>query len=179
MNSVPPLSSEAKGTLRHLKDLPGETVLDLPFCVAGGNGVCTSQQCPHYPSSTVGMGLRLWHGKKIYGVYASRLVPSDCEIYDRLPYLSWFAAWREQRCFSDGEWIEFCSYLDQHAELAGILLHPDIWTGAGDAGCLAKFDRYLGGRVDESVLPSNSSRGGDWVGASRLILYRAKCIQRP
>src|SRR5207245_1289081 len=96
--------------------------------LSGGNGVCTAAQCPNYPMSTVGQCLMRWHDKSVYGLYSFRMNEEYCQVYNRAPYLSWFEAWKQQRCFTDGEWKDFCGYLSARAELSAILVYPDIWS---------------------------------------------------
>ena len=173
---MPPIPPQLEAALHQVNSYPGTTVLDLPFCVAGGNGVCTAEQCPNYPYSTVAQCLRLWHDKKIYGLYQARMTEGLCDIYRRKPYQSWFSAWQQQRCFTDQEWAEFCGYLDQHPELSAIQLYPDIWIGAGQPQCLAQFDAHLGSRLNEVVMPRSPSFGGKWTTSSRILFYPPKCL---
>lgn len=177
VTSMPPLDSSTATLLADVKASPGTTVLDLPFCTTGGNGVC-NWQCPNNPASIVGQCFRAWHDKKVYGLYAPRLVSAQCELYGRAPYLSWFDAWRDQRCFNEGEWRQFCSYLDERADLSAILLYPDIWVGASAPSCLADFERHLGKPVAQSVFALNGVRGEDEAPrVSRLLRYGVRCVK--
>jgi hypothetical protein len=174
-NMLPPVPENLAQMLEQIRTSPGDTVLDLPFCVAGGNGICTAEQCPNYPASTVGQCLRMWHDKKVYGLYQARNVAKHCEPYRQKPYQSWFSAWSTQRCFSDSEWKDFCSYLSQHPETSAVLLYPDVWIGAGQTSCLDQFKAHLGEPLQEVVMPRSPSYGGHWNGTSRVIRYRAQC----
>jgi hypothetical protein len=175
VNAIPPLDPHVVAMLEDIKRSPGSAVLDLPFCVAGGNGICTYQQCPNYPRSTLGMELRQWHDKKVYGLYESRTSPSDCEIYDRKPYRSWFQAWMQNRCFKPQEWDDFCGYLGQHSELSAILLYADIWNAAGRSDCLSQFVAHLGMPLDEGEAFSGPSRGGKGVNPTRIFRFAPRC----
>jgi hypothetical protein len=183
ISAMEPMPEPLQSMLGKLRDSPGDTVLDLPFCVAGGNGICTTQQCPNYPRSTISTCLRLFHEKKTHGLYQARMTEAHCRIYDRLPYLSWFDAWKNQRCLNPQEWGDFCAYLDQQPELAGILLHPDVWTAADRPECRRELERRLGPPVAEASFPMSmryallSGRGAidDGGKPSRVRWYRPKC----
>ncbi|MCM2322897.1 MAG: hypothetical protein NDJ90_06510 [Oligoflexia bacterium] len=174
VNMMAPMPETVVTMLERIREQPGASVLNMPFCVTGGNGVC-NQQCRNYPWSTTGVCLRTWHDKKVYGVYASRLSYEDCRIYDRPPFTSWFNAWGEQRCFDDSEWKAFCTYLDQHSEHAAVLVHPDIWLAAGTPACRREFDKRLGAPLGEGSYPVAPTRGGEGAWPSRLLWYRPRC----
>jgi hypothetical protein len=175
VNMMPPMNSGAATMLEKIRTLPGTTVLDLPFCVAGGNGVCTQQQCPNYPVSVLGQCLRNFHDKNVYGLYAARLLFSDCEVYNRAPYTSWFQAWGQQRCFTGSEWDEFCGYLDQHTELSAILLYPEIWHGVKTQGCAAEFEKRLGTPLGVETMMTAPTRGGKGEHPSQVVWFAPKC----
>jgi hypothetical protein len=177
VNTLAPISAQLVHMMDRIRALPGTTVLDLPFCVVGGNGVCKDEQCPHYPLSTIGLGLRNWHNKKVYGLYQARMMPAHCMIYHRQPYLEWFSAWKEQRCWTDVEWDHFCQYLDQHSELSALILHPDIWVGVNSPDCQAKWEHHLGRPIDESLLFLSPSRKSEWTHPSRVVLYLPRCYR--
>lgn len=175
VNAMPPMDPSLARMLTRLRESPGTTIIDMPFCVAGGNGICTDQQCPNYPRSTVGQCLRVIHDKKIHGLYQSRMTEAHCQIYNRAPYVSWFQAWREQRCLTDTEWSDFCKYLSEHPEFAGILYYPDIWHGAEDPTCKAAFKHYLGDPIDEASSFVKTDRFGQWSYTMRVKWYAPKC----
>ncbi len=175
VNMLPPLHASTEHLLKNIRQEPGTTVLDLPFCVAGGNGVCTLEQCPNYPKSTTGQCFGNWHEKKVYGIYQARLAESQCDLYRRPPYSSWFHAWADQRCFNEVEWNDFCRYLDERSDLAAILVYPEIWFGAADSDCRARFDAKLGAPQDEGWFYSKSTRGGAGAEPMRVLRYRTKC----
>ncbi len=175
VNALPEMAPQFKGLLEKVRETPGTTVLDLPFCVAGGNGVCTGEQCPNYPTSTAGMCMREWHDKKVYGLYQSRMTEAHCQGYRKWPFHSWFNAWREQRCFSDYEWTDFCQYLSQHSELSAIFVYPDVWTGAGKPECMQKFVENLGEPLGQASYMAAPTRGGRGAHPSRLLWFKAQC----
>ena len=175
---LPPMKPELAHFLEDVKRAPGTTVLDLPFCVVGGNGVCGGPgygQCPNYPEATAGACLREWHDKKVYGLYQARMTDSHCQIYQRSPYLSWFDAWKEQRCFSDAEFDAFCAYLGEHPELSAVLLYPDIWIGPKQPGCWAKFEQRLGPAVEEASFFTAALRGGIGINPTRVFRFEPRC----
>ncbi len=175
VNMSPPLSDATQHILDGIRNLPGSTVLDLPFCVAGGNGICSAKQCPNYPGAVLSQCLRTWHDKKVYGLYQSRIVPAHCENYDRAPFLSWFDAWDKQRCFTNVEWKDFCSYLKKHSEISAILLYTGIWKGAGTPECLEKFRKHLGSPVENSSIMTAPTRGGKGKNPSELFWFKNQC----
>lgn len=173
VNRLPAMEQKTQNMLREIGQLPGDTVLDLPFCTAGGNGYCTSEQCNFYPKGTLPACLRLWHDKKVFGLYQARMTQEHCNVYGtKAPYQSFYRAWNANRCFTSDEWKEFCSFLDERKELSAILLYPDIWTGAGK--CLDEFAKHLGPPIQEGHAYSKPSRNGgeDLV---RIQWYRPKC----
>jgi hypothetical protein len=175
VNSMPSLDASARHLFEGVRAAPGDTVLDLPFCVAGGNGVCTAQQCPNYPTSTVGECMRYFHGKKVYGIYQGRLTPAQCGNFDRRPFTSWFDAWREQRCFTGPEWTEFCDYLDRQPTLSAVVVYPGIWLGPRDPACRAAFDAHLGPPIEQAEMWSWWTRGGEQRARSGVLRYAPKC----
>ena len=157
--------------------LPG-TWSDMPFCVLGGNEVCSSQ-FPSFPLSMAGACFRQWHDKDVFGLYQGRLVPSQCANYDQAPYKGWMEAWLYQHCFFEEDWKTLCSYLDQHTELAAILVYPDAWFGAKTPECQKQFKEYLGEPVDQTSFST------DWLATNphgtftRVLRYAPRCIKAP
>lgn len=175
VNMQPRIPTGLESMLTRISQEPGESVLSMPFCVAGGNGVCTDQQCPNYPYSTVGMCFREWHQKDVYGLYQARMMPNQCQVYDRTPFRGWFNAWRENRCLDESEWDQFCSYLKQESRHAAILVFPDIWTAAGMPVCEAKFAHRLGRPIDEQTFLLSPTRGGKGANPTRVRWYKPRC----
>jgi hypothetical protein len=149
--------------------------LDFPFCVAGGNAVCTKQMCPNYPASTTGICLREWHEKNVYGLYQGRTLESHCQIYAKEPYLSWFDAWTRQRCLNKKELDELCAYLGAHTELSAFLVYPDIWTAPKDPACRAALEKRLGPPLDEAWIFTGQNRGGRGSAPTRILWYPPRC----
>jgi hypothetical protein len=177
VNALPPLPEPARAMLSEVAEAPGTTVLDLPFCVAGGNGICTEEQCPQYPRSIAGLCLRQWHGKKVYGLYHPRMLPDQCEYYRKAPFQSWFQAWRERRCFNPEDWKQFCGYLETRSELSAILLYPEMWEGASKPECLAEFSARLGPPLGSAEIATSATRGGQGTDFTRILRFNPRCLK--
>ncbi len=178
VNQFPPPPEHLLGILGRVKQAPGDTVLSLPFCVHGANGVCGPEQCFHHPEDTLGGCMRIWHDKKVFGAYTARMNDSDCNIYRRAPYSSWFAAWKEHRCLSDNEWGEFCTFLETHSQLSAVLVFPDLWAGANTEKCQEKFKEHLGDPIDSVQFMGNPTRGGEGSDPTRLFWYAPHCTPK-
>lgn len=174
-NAFPPLPGHVREILDRVRQAPGDTVLTLPFCVAGGNGVCTALECVHYPDSTVGACTRMFTDKNVYGVYASRLTDDDCRKYFQQPYISWFTAWGQNRCLTDPEWDQLCAFLEQTPRLSALLVYPDIWEAAGRPECQAKFEARLGPPLDSARLFTRPTRGGGGERPAKMDWYAPHC----
>ncbi len=172
---MPPMENSLQTLLARVREAPGTTVLDMPFCTAGGNGVCTGSQCPNYPKSTIGLCMRVWHEKKVYGLYQARMVQAHCENYGKAPFTDWFAAWAANRCFTPREWDGFCGYLESRTELAGILLYPEIWPAVQKSECRAELERRLGQPLGEAPIVLSAHRGGIPKDTGTLRWYAPRC----
>jgi hypothetical protein len=172
---LPPLSKPMLALLEDVRRQPGTTVLDMPFCLAGGNEVCTYAKCRYYPSSTAGACFRGWHDKKVFGIYESRLLQSQCAMYDVAPIASWVDAWNSDRCLSAPEWEAFCSFLGSHPEIGSVLVYPDMWKAAGSPACIAEFEAHLGPPRSAASFATIRTPGGVPAGMSRVRHYEARC----
>lgn len=161
--------------LNDVRKQPGTTVLDMPFCLAGGNEVCTFAKCRYYPASTAGACFHGWHDKKVFGIYESRLVESQCTLYDPPPYSSWIEAWNSDRCFTPLDWREFCGFLGKHPEIGSILVYPDLWKAAGTPACSSQFQKHLGPPRAEASFSTVRTLGGEPAGLTRVRHYEARC----
>lgn len=177
--SMPPMTSSMQRLLEGVRNAPGSTVLDMPFCTIGGTGAC-QYQCPHYPRSIVGQCLRIWHRKKVYGIYQARMSPAECRIYDELdPVPQWFAAWHENRCFKPEEWKNLCEYLrtpGKGQEIGAILLYPDLWKGASTEACLREWALHFGPPLAEAESYFEVSRGASSQSRMKVVRYGGKCL---
>lgn len=174
VSMMEPLSTPMVHFLEEIKNSPGTAVLDIPFCLTGGNGICF-HQCNAYPYSTAGACFRQWHDKDVFGIYQSRTVPKQCEIYDSFPFRSWVSAWREQRCFSNMDWESFCRFLEEHSELSAILIYPELWKAAEEPECKKQIEAHLGLPLAESQFFGASSPGGHGKNLLRVIRYPTHC----
>jgi hypothetical protein len=161
--------------MNRIKEAPGDTVLSMPFCTAGANGICAAEQCTDWPNSTIGACLRIWHDKKVFGAYTSRFSQSDCAVYHQAPYYSWFSAWREDRCLTDVEWGEFCSFLKSNPQLSAVLVIPGVWKAAGTEACRQKFKTYLGDPIDSVEFTLHASRGESDTPTTQMHWYPPGC----
>lgn len=173
--ALPELDPSARQLLDGVRSAPGDLVLDFPFCVAGGNGVCTAAQCPNYPKSTAGQCFAAWHDKRVMGLYQARMAFSQCEIYNRAPFVSWFSAWREQRCFNESEWKELCTYLNTQPGISAILVYPEIWRGAASEQCQAEFRQYLGQPLETAQFSSTPNAGALPQDPIRILRFEPRC----
>jgi hypothetical protein len=178
VDMMPPMPRPARALLERVRDLPGDTVLDLPFCVTGGNRGCAPEQCSFFPSSTTGACMHTVHGKKVYGFYQSRMNEAQCDVFRRAPYESWFAAWRDNRCFTAPEWDQFCAYLPTQAGLSAVLVYPEIWSAAAAPACAAEFARRLGPPRGVAGIQLRPTRGGAGEGATRVMWFGPRCLER-
>ncbi len=176
VNAMVPIPKKAEQVLAQIKNEPGSLVLDLPFCVAGGNAVCTGDQCPFYPKSLAGQCFSTWHDKKVYGLYQARMTESHCQIYRREPFTQWMQAWKENRCFNDLEWISLCSYLERVPDHAAVMVYPDSWTGASKPECREQFQKYFGEPKDQFSVPRHSTPYAPPVrGVDRVWVFPGRC----
>jgi hypothetical protein len=171
---MPAFSASMLHFLEEVRDLPGSAVLDIPFCVIGGNSIC-EHQCVGHPQSTAGACFRQWHDKDVYGIYESRLVPSQCVPYSQAPFALWFDAWRKDRCFTPDEWKGFCSHLDEHPQLAAVLLYSDLWPAILKPSCQQELKEHLGEPLAESQFYGDGYTGGVGKRLIRVQRYPGKC----
>jgi hypothetical protein len=175
--TMPAMEPAMTELLASVRSSPGTTVLDLPFCVAGGNGVCTQEQCPNYGRSLTPSYLTGWHDKKVYGIYQARLVWSQCEVYNHRPFTAWFQAWGQNRCLEGTEWPEFCDYLASQGDLAAVLVYPGIWKAVATPGCRAQFDAHLGPPLHQANIFTYYQRGGAGDYPTSVLQYAPRCLR--
>ncbi len=171
---MPEMPAQLQTLLGEVKALPEDAVLDLPFCVTGGNGTCTGEFCPNFPYSNSAQALTGWHFKAVHGVYQARLTTDQCS-YNRAPYESWFKAWRENRCFNDQDWKSLCDYL-QTQKISAVLLYPDIWSGSRDPKCLEDIQRHLGEPFQKASLPLTVTIRVADAKSTEVWAYRGACV---
>lgn len=176
VNMMPPMPRSARAMLERVRDLPGDTVLDLPFCVTGGNQGCAPEQCSFFPAATTAACLQAMHGKKVYGLYQSRMSEAQCDVFRKAPYESWFNAWRENRCFTGPEWDQFCAYLPTQAGVSAVLVYPEIWSAAAAPACAFEFERRLGRPKGVAGIQLRPTRGGAGEGSTRVMWYGNRCL---
>ncbi len=132
----------------------GEAILEWPFCVAGGNGVGTSELCPYYGVQSTAFTNRRFFDKKVVSFYFSRLHPS--QVTPRAELAALFnpddpdvhKARRETRCFDDGQWALFDRTYHQH-DFGGIQLYVDRLP----ASCVEQFHARYGAPAASAIMP--------------------------
>lgn len=173
-----PPPSKTLQALSVIRNQPQNTVLDLPFCVIGGNGG-THHFCPSYPESEVHQCFRLYHHKRVYGLYSARMNPTtDLVRYNYSPFKEWFNAYSQQRCFSDAELKLLCEYLDQTQDLAAVIVYPHLWKGSNTPECRARFEHYLGKPVSDIPYSPRSTRFPETAGLHHAFHYAPRCLKR-
>ncbi len=123
----------------HVRQQPGEAVLDWPFCVVAGNGVGLDTLCPLYEATHTVSSTRRFHRKKVVGHYFGRLRHSQIAAHLNAGWPKLLATVDEQRCFSPEEWTFFTDFFALN-DFAGIQLYPDHLPAA----CVEQFHRRFG-----------------------------------
>ncbi len=140
-----------------VRKAPGEAVLDWPFCIAGGNGVATSDLCPFYALTSTTYAYRRFHRKHVVGLLLARMTPEQVAPFYELGFPALFspdspeirASRRQTRCFRDEEMRVFERFYESR-DFAGINLYPDLLP----EGCAEDFYRRFGPVVAETTLPA-------------------------
>jgi len=137
-----------------VKKTPGEALLEWPFCVAGANGVGTTELCPYYGVMATAYSHRRFHEKKVMSFYLSRLHPS--QVAPRYELAKLFSpdkpdphdARMETRCFDDERWALFDRVYREH-DFGAIQLYTDRLP----AECVKQFHERYGEPVASANLP--------------------------
>lgn len=140
-----PLSPDFRHYLQKIANLPGEALLEWPFCATGGNGVGLSELCPYFERTASLYSWRRLHHKKVMGQYFGRLHPSQLQAYlnsgwDRLLVpVSKLREPKQERCFSPQEWRFFDAYY-RHYDFAALSLVTQTLPQA----CVQQFIQRYG-----------------------------------
>jgi hypothetical protein len=142
--------------MNHVKQQPGEAVLDWPFCVTGGNGVGSGHNlCPYFLQNSGMFALRKYHEKKVVGTYFGRLHSSQIKPFLDAGWYKLFApgegdssTGRQSRCFYPDEWSFFSDFY-KYNDFAGINLYVDLLPEK----CVAEFYKLFGSPVVETEVP--------------------------
>jgi hypothetical protein len=124
------LEPDARAYFDAVRAAKGEALLEWPFCIAGANGVGTTELCPYYGVMSTAYANRRFHQKKVMSFYLSRLHPS--QVAPRMELAQLFSpdkpdphdARRETRCFDDAKWALFDRIYREH-DFSGIQLYVD------------------------------------------------------
>ncbi|MBX3192507.1 MAG: hypothetical protein KF819_36290 [Labilithrix sp.] len=141
--------------MKKIEALPGEAVLDFPFCILGGNGDA-AYLCPFVDKLKSVYALQRFHHKKVIGQYLGRVHPLQTK-----PFVDqgWPKVWdtdaddpleadKQIRCLSDREWEMFTAFYEKN-DFAGIQLATDRLP----AGCAEQFYARFGAPMGEVSIP--------------------------
>ena len=141
--------------MKKIEALPGEAVLDFPFCILGGNGDL-HYLCPYMEKLKSVYALQRFHHKKVIGQYLGRIHPSQTQ-----PFADqgWPKMWDpddpnpveadvQVRCLNDEEWKFFTAFFQKN-DFAGIQLAVDRLP----PGCPEKFYARFGQPMGEVTIP--------------------------
>lgn len=137
-----------------LKKLPGEAVLDFPFCLTGGNGDLGGL-CPYWQRVKGVYALARFHEKKVIGQYLGRIHPSQVAPFVRQGWDELFdpdhydmtRATKQKRCLHDAEWTFFTAFY-QRNDFAAIQLAIDLLP----PGCAEQFYARFGQPIARMTL---------------------------
>ncbi len=151
-----------------LRAVPGDALLDWPFCALAGNGI-TERLCPE-PKVIGRHSTQRFHGKKVVGFNLGRLTP---EIAWPLLRVGWHHV---HACPQGDDW-RFIDDFVKLNPLAGIQLHLD----ALPSGCREAFEKRYGAVVATTELPGGGRvafiekpaawRAAEDRGAGRRLRY--------
>lgn len=141
--------------MKKIEALPGEAILDFPFCILGGNGD-KAYLCPYMERLKSVYALQRFHHKKVIGNYLGRVHPSQTQ-----PFVDqgWPTMWdpdemdpieadHQERCLSDAEWTFFTDFYEKN-DFAGIQLAVDRLP----AGCPEEFEKRFGHFMGSVEIP--------------------------
>lgn len=141
--------------MKKIEELPGEAVLDFPFCILGGNGDL-AYLCPYMEKLKSVYALQRFHHKKVIGQYLGRVHPSQTQ-----PFVDegWPKMWdpddpnpveadKQVRCLTEAEWEFFTDFFYKN-DFAGIQLAADRLP----AGCAEQFYERFGQAMGEVSIP--------------------------
>jgi hypothetical protein len=141
--------------MKKIEALPGEAVLDFPFCILGGNGD-QAYLCPFMERLKSVYALQRFHHKKVIGQYLGRVHPSQTK-----PFVDqgWPKMWdaddsdpieadKQVRCLTDAEWQFFDAFFEKN-DFAGIQLAIDRLP----PGCPEQFYARYGQPMGEVSIP--------------------------
>lgn len=136
-----------KDYLHTIKNLPGEALLEWPFCATGGNGVGLNELCPYFSSTNSLHTWRRLHQKKVMGQYFGRLHPSQIKAYldtgwDQLytpVQLKGAGVNVQSRCFNLQEWSFFDDFYRSYDFSALSLIASKV-----PSACVQEFIHHYG-----------------------------------
>lgn len=132
-------SADFLAYMDHVRQQPGEAVLDWPFCVVAGNGVGLESLCPLYEATHMVSSTRRFHRKKVVGHYFGRLRQTQIEPFLTAGWPELLATVETSSCLTPEQWQRFSDFLDSH-DFAGIQLYTDHLPG----DCIQTFHERFG-----------------------------------
>ncbi len=136
--------------MKKIEALPGEAVLDFPFCILGGNGD-KAYLCPYMEKLKSVYALQRFHHKKVIGQYLGRVHPSQTQ-----PFVDqgWPRMWdpddpdpieadHQDRCLTEAEWTFFTEFYEKN-DFAGIQLAVDRLPPGCPEQFYARFGKPMG-----------------------------------
>ncbi len=155
-------SAQQRDYLLQIKKLPGEALLDFPFCLTGGNGDIGGL-CPMWQWLKGVYALQRFHEKKVIGQYMGRLHPKQTDPFVKQGWASLndpdtlriTTAKKQRRCLSEEEWFFFEQFY-LYNDFAGIQLAVDRLP----PGCPEQFFQRYGKPIASTEVS----------GAGRLVL---------
>ncbi len=147
-------STQQRDYLAQIKKLPGEALLDFPFCLTGGNGDIGGL-CPMWQRLKGVYALQRFHEKKVIGQYLGRLHPSQTDPFVRQGWSSLndpdtlriTTAKQQRRCLTPDEWLFFEQFY-LYNDFAGIQLAVDRLP----PGCPEQFYQRYGKPIASTEL---------------------------
>ena len=132
-----------------IQKLPGEAILDFPFCLSGGNGDIAGL-CPYWSKLKGVYALQRFHEKKVIGQYLGRLHPSQAapfvrqgwDLLNEADSNDITRATIQTRCLSPKEWEFFEQFFRLH-DFAGLQLATDRLP----PGCKESFYARFGNPI--------------------------------
>lgn len=136
---------------RVLERLPGEAVLDWPFCGIGGNGV-GREFCPFFEEQSSNFTFQRIHHKKVMGGGLGRMFPEQLTAYSDAgwQYLLRTNDNQHLECFDSSQWRFFESFFQKH-DFAALNLYTAFLTPE----CEKEFISRFGEPISETSFPES------------------------
>ncbi len=131
-------TKEEKEYFAYVKALPGEALLEWPYCLTAWNqppeGPCVARPTHYYTYNA-----QRFHGKKVPSADLGRASKRERAEWAANPLNELLAAVEKQRCFSESEWRRFLE-LFRTPQFAALELYPELLPKV----CLPEWEKRLG-----------------------------------